>query len=411
GQQQKKQKKESAPETEKSSQKIPRKPVPAPEAGKSPHSILPREKPQEKHISSSLPVPSPQSLTQKPQKKEAAEKSAMHAPEPAPALSPASKEILEKKESRVQDESEEEKEITSLPPQQARKPSFFSKLKETFGKKEQVKAPEKAPESAPEPTPPASSEHDSEIPRGFFGSISDRISKKVLSEKQFEELFWELEVVMLENNVALEVIEKIKEDLARELVGKPLLRSKLEETVAATLKHSVESLFEVGEPLDLLARAAEKKPLVICFVGINGSGKTTTIAKLCHMFQKHHMSCVIAAGDTFRAAAIDQLQVHAQKLGVRLIKHDYGSDPAAVAFDAIAYAKANNKDVVLIDTAGRQHSNRNLMDELKKVKRVNNPDLIIFVGESITGNDCVEQAREFDAAVGINGIILTKADV
>jgi fused signal recognition particle receptor len=120
---------------------------------------------------------------------------------------------------------------------------------------------------------------------------------------------------------------------------------------------------------------------------------------------------VLAAADTFRAAAIDQLQLHADKLGVKLIRHDYGSDPAAVAFDAIKHAEAKKIDIVLIDTAGRLHSNINLMDEMKKIMRVAKPDLKIFVGESITGNDCVEQAKHFNDAVGIDGIILAKADV
>jgi fused signal recognition particle receptor len=119
----------------------------------------------------------------------------------------------------------------------------------------------------------------------------------------------------------------------------------------------------------------------------------------------------MAAADTFRAAAIDQLQLHADKLGIKLIRHDYGSDPAAVAFDAIKHAEASKKDVVLIDTAGRLHSNTNLMDEMKKIMRVAKPDLKLFVGESITGNDCTEQAKQFDQAVGIDGIILAKADV
>ena len=150
---------------------------------------------------------------------------------------------------------------------------------------------------------------------------------------------------------------------------------------------------------------------MIAFVGINGSGKTTTIAKVAQLLKKSGLSVVLAAADTFRAAAIDQLQVHADALGCKLIRHDYGADPAAVAFDAIEHAKAKNKDVVLVDTAGRLHSNTNLVDEMKKIIRVAKPHLKIFVGESITGNDCVEQARTFDEAIGIDGIILSKADI
>ena len=147
------------------------------------------------------------------------------------------------------------------------------------------------------------------------------------------------------------------------------------------------------------------------FVGINGSGKTTTIAKLAKKMQNNNLKCVIAAADTFRAAAIQQLQEHADKLGIKLIKHDYGADPAAVAFDAVKYAEAHSIDIVLIDTAGRLHSNKNLMDELKKVVKVAKPDLKIFVGESIAGNDCIEQVQKYSEMVGIDAIILTKADV
>ena len=153
------------------------------------------------------------------------------------------------------------------------------------------------------------------------------------------------------------------------------------------------------------------KPLVIVFVGINGSGKTTTIAKMAKYFMNNDFKIVMVASDTFRAAAIQQLEEHANNLGVKMIKHDYGSDPAAVAFDGIQYAESHGIDVVLVDTAGRLHSNVNLMDELKKIIRVSKPDLKIFIGESITGNDCVEQAQKFNEAVGIDGIVLSKADV
>ena len=163
----------------------------------------------------------------------------------------------------------------------------------------------------------------------------------------------------------------------------------------------------------IIKRIEEKKekPFVIGFFGVNGGGKTTTIAKLAYILKKIGLSSVISASDTFRAAAIQQLEEHASKIGIRIIKHDYGSDPAAVAFDAIKHAQSKSIDVVLIDTAGRLHSNVNLIDEMKKIVRVANPDLKIFVGESITGNDAVEQAKRFNESVGIDGIILTKADV
>ncbi|MBW2983775.1 signal recognition particle-docking protein FtsY [Candidatus Woesearchaeota archaeon] len=253
-------------------------------------------------------------------------------------------------------------------------------------------------------------EEEAEEKKGFFGKIKEKVVTKKINEKQFEELFWNLEVALLENNVATEVIGKIKEDLKQELVEKPIRRSKIEKTIEQSLKKSIGDLFE-AKPFNLLDKIKQKKPFVVCFVGINGSGKTTTIAKIAKMLLNNNKKVVLAAADTFRAAAIDQLQIHADKLGVKLIKHDYGSDPAAVAFDAIKHAESKNIDVVLIDTAGRMHANSNLMDEMSKIVRVAKPDLKIFVGESITGNDCVEQAKRFDEAVGIDAIILSKADV
>ncbi len=251
--------------------------------------------------------------------------------------------------------------------------------------------------------------------KSFFSKIKQKVTAKRLDEKQFENLFWELEVALLENNVAIEVIEKIKLDLKQALVNKPINRTKVDAAILTSLKQSIESLFDIPS-IDLLEKIKTKRqnenaPYVICFFGINGSGKTTSIAKISKYFLANKQTVVLAAADTFRAAAIDQLQLHANALGIRMIKHDYGSDPAAVAFDAIAHAKAHNIDVVLIDTAGRMHSNSNLVDEMKKIVRVSKPDLKIFVGEAIVGNDVVEQCKQFNNTVGIDGIVLAKADV
>lgn len=246
--------------------------------------------------------------------------------------------------------------------------------------------------------------------RGFFTKLARAVTTKTITEKQFDEIFWDLEVALLEANVAVEVIEKIKTDLKTSLVGSNLPRSKVGHVITATLARSMEGLFDIPA-IRILDRVKEKKPYVIAFFGINGAGKTTTIAKIAHYLKKNGMSVVFAAGDTFRAAAIQQLEEHADRLGVKVIRHDYGADAAAVGFDAIKYAESKKIDAVLIDTAGRMHSNVNLMDELAKIIRVCKPDLRLFVGESITGNDCIEQARQFNDAVGIDGIILTKADV
>jgi len=151
-------------------------------------------------------------------------------------------------------------------------------------------------------------------------------------------------------------------------------------------------------------------PYIICFLGVNGTGKTTTIAKIAHYLKKNNISSVAAASDTFRAAAIEQLSYHMQNIGIRVIKHEYKSDPASVAYDAIQHAKAKDVDVVLVDTAGRQVSNKNLMREMQKIVRVSEPDLIVFVGDSLAGNDALNQAKAFNNSVGIDANILTKFD-
>jgi len=274
---------------------------------------------------------------------------------------------------------------------------------------EKKKSPNKEPEKAEqltEQTTPIIPEKKS-----FFAKIKEKITSKKLDGEQFENLFWDLEIALLENNVAFEVIEKIKDDLKINLVDQPIKRNHIEETILNSLKTSLEEVLQIPTFDILKAIKNSSQPYIICFFGINGSGKTTSIAKFAYLLRKNNFSVVLAAADTFRAAAIDQLEEHANNLTIKMVKHDYGSDSAAVAFDAVKYAKAHNIDVVLIDTAGRMHSNANLMDELKKIVKVVNPNLNIFVGESVTGNDCIEQAQRYDIQIGIQGIILTKADV
>ncbi|MEM3550999.1 MAG: signal recognition particle-docking protein FtsY, partial [Candidatus Bathyarchaeia archaeon] len=154
----------------------------------------------------------------------------------------------------------------------------------------------------------------------------------------------------------------------------------------------------------------KKEPFIIVFVGINGTGKTTTIAKIARLIMERGYTVVLACSDTYRTGSIEQLETHAKRVGVRMIKHKYGADPAAVAYDAINHAKAHGINVVLIDTAGRMQTNRNLMNELAKIKRVVNPDLTILTIDSLTGNDAVMQAEEFNKTVGIDATILTKVD-
>ncbi len=242
----------------------------------------------------------------------------------------------------------------------------------------------------------------------IFKRIKERFSYK-LSEEDFEGIFEDLELMLLENNVALEAVEAIKKQLKGELVGQEIKKDSLEEKIKEALKKSIDNI--LIEPDDLLPLIKSKKPFVMVFFGINGTGKTTTIAKVANLLLKNKISCVLAASDTFRAASIEQLEYHGSKLNIKVVKHDYGADPAAVAFDAIKHAKAHDIQAVLIDTAGRMHTKDNLMSEMEKICRVTDPDLKIFVAESIAGNDAIMQSRNFNEAIGIDGSILTKADV
>ncbi len=291
-----------------------------------------------------------------------------------------------------------------------KKKGFFARL---FEKKEEIK--EEKPEAIEKKAAEISKEEPvTEEPKkkGFFGSIKEKIVTKKIDDAKFEELFFDLEFALLENNVAYEVVSKIKDDLRRQLVDKPLPRGKLEEVILESLKKSIDDILSF-EPVDLIKKIKEKKekPFVIVFVGINGSGKTTSVAKVAHLLKKNGLSVVLAAGDTYRAAGSDQLIEWGNRLGAKVIAKEQGADSASVAFDGRAYCKAHNIDVLLVDTAGRQHSNENLMREMEKIIRVAQSDMKIFVGESLTGGDIVLQSQEFNKSIGLDGIILTKSDI
>jgi len=251
--------------------------------------------------------------------------------------------------------------------------------------------------------------------KGFFQRIISKITKVKISEEDFDGYAEELEILLLENNVALEVAEKIIKELKWKITGKELSKkeigSEINETFKETLAEILLEPFEVFNQIKKFREENPSKPYVILFCGINGSGKTTTIAKTAYLLKENNFSCVLAAGDTFRAASIEQLKKHGEKLGIEVIAHKYESDPASVGFDAIKYAEKKHIDCVLIDTAGRMHTAKNLMAQIEKISKVCKPNLKIFIGESITGNDAVEQAKSFDSSIGIDGIILTKADV
>ena len=231
-----------------------------------------------------------------------------------------------------------------------------------------------------------------------------------IKEKDVDDILAELELALLEADVAYEVAGSVVAHIKSSLVGRKVKSGQVQKAVKGAVREALREQLKEEKP-DLLALLDTKeKPLKILFVGPNGAGKTTTMAKVADMFLKSGKTVVFSASDSYRAAAIEQTEVHGNRLGLKTIKHDYGADPAAICFDAINYAKAHNIDVVLMDTAGRQETNRNLVDELKKINRIAKPDFKVFVGESIAGNAIVEQVRSFNEAVGLDGVVLTKLD-
>ena len=239
--------------------------------------------------------------------------------------------------------------------------------------------------------------------------ILKRIVEKTLSESDIEDIMKELEIALLENDVAVEVAERIGADVKSVLTGHAVKRGKTEEIIRTALRDAIlDVLSQERVDIEKLIEAKDG-PFLVTLIGFNGTGKTTTLAKLADRFKR--FKPVLAAGDTFRAASIEQLEEHGRRLGADVVKHRYGADSAAVIFDAVKHARAIGSKLVLADTAGRSHANANLMDELKKVVRVNKPDLKILVLDALAGNDIYDQARLFDQAVGVDAIILSKADV
>ncbi|MEM3369399.1 MAG: signal recognition particle-docking protein FtsY [Candidatus Micrarchaeia archaeon] len=263
---------------------------------------------------------------------------------------------------------------------------------------------------------PELKEAEIKVKTSFLTKVKSIITPEVtIKENDVKTALEDFEMQLLTADVALPVAEEIITDLRDRLVGKSVKSSSVESYILDSIYESIEKVIE-QERIDLINevkryKETTGKPYKILFIGPNGAGKTTTIAKVAHYFKKNGLKCVISASDTFRAAAIEQTIEHAKKLEIPYIKHDYGSDPAAVAFDAVKYAEAKGLDLVLIDSAGRQETNRNLIEQLKKIERVVSPNMKVFVGEGIAGNALLIQVSEFNEAIKIDGVILTKLDV
>jgi fused signal recognition particle receptor len=251
--------------------------------------------------------------------------------------------------------------------------------------------------------------------RAQFSNFYDRIAKTELKGKDLDNVLDEFQLSLIENDVAVSAADFISNELREKLKDAQFARFTDPRTrVKVILQEVLLSLLQRAGQLDIFAQIDKKKsagePAVLVFIGINGTGKTTSIAKLAHVLQKKGRTVILAASDTYRSGSIEQLEEHARRIGVRVIKHQYGADPAAVAFDAVNYAKAHRINAVLIDTAGRMQNNKNLLEEMRKIVRVTNPDLTILVVDALTGNDAVEQGKVFSEAVKIDGIILAKLD-
>jgi len=249
---------------------------------------------------------------------------------------------------------------------------------------------------------------------GFKGLVN-KVTTTEFTASNLTPILSDFKMSLCQNDVAFPVADKISDELEKRLVGAQVKRlDDKKKIVEENLRQVLLEVMSTNVKIDLVKLANEKReknaPLVLMFVGINGTGKTTTIAKVAQFFSDKRYSVVLAGADTYRAGSIEQLEEHAKRLGLRVIKSSYGGDPAAVAYDAVNHAKAHGINVVLIDTAGRMQTNQNLMNELVKVKRVVCPDLSILTVDSLIGNDAVMQAEEFNDSVGIDATILTKVD-
>ncbi|GAB6945940.1 signal recognition particle-docking protein FtsY [Vulcanisaeta sp. JCM 16161] len=251
--------------------------------------------------------------------------------------------------------------------------------------------------------------------KSLTNTIVNSITTTELSDDKLNEIHDELFMQLVESDVAVDVADAICNAIINYLRGLKVPRFGDKESVIRNgILDVMNRLFNDVPDVDFMSEVIRilqvKRPVVLLFLGPNGYGKTTTIAKITHQLMKKGYTAVWAAADTYRAGAIEQLEGHATKLGVRVIKHNYGSDPAAVAYDAISHAKVKGIDYVMIDTAGRMHTDINLMNELSKIQRVSKPDLSIFIADALLGNEALDIAKYYSKYVRIDGLIVTKVD-
>lgn len=250
--------------------------------------------------------------------------------------------------------------------------------------------------------------------KGAFSDIVKNFNEKEITPKHVDTILSELELALLESDVAVTIIDSLKADLKSKLAGSKVDKKEIPAFIRSSLIKYISSLFDQAGTVDLFANIDKYKqknePYIILFLGINGTGKTTSLAKVANLLQKSKYSVVVAAADTFRAGAIEQLKEHTKRLHLKIVAQNYGSDPAAVARDAVLYAKSHKTDCILIDTAGRMQTSKNLMEQIAKITKVVKPHLKIFVGDALAGNDTVNQAQEFYQHTQFNGSILTKTD-
>ncbi len=422
-------KEEKKPPEPKEEKIVEKKPVEKKEAPK------PKEKSPEKKKVPEKPKEAPKK-EEKPEIKQEKEKTPPKKEKPTPEVKkvePAPVKEVPKKGKR---EPEKPKEIPKEKPKPPEKPKEKKGLLERIlGSKKEEKMPEpvvkeipkevekaepiveeKKPKEVELPKEEKAKERDEElkkkVKKGLFATVTETITgESEVKEGEVVELLDELELGMLESDVALSVAEEIKEELRKRILGAKVKRGQTAVFVKDSLRDILLNMFKETPGFEFSERImGGEKPYKIMVVGPNGAGKTTTIAKIVTLLQKNGHTVCVAASDTFRAAAVEQLVYHGEKLGIKVIHGAYGADPASISFDAVNYAKSNNLDVVLIDTAGRQETNINLLNQLKKMDRVIKPDLKIYVGESIAGNAMVDQISRFNGDIGLDGVILTKLD-